>query len=158
RERYRLRLNFDKDLFTKDVDSTPLVKAHAQLATEPFNNPLTMDTDYSGIDTQAPISVAEAWVDLTPVKGLTLRAGRTPEIFADNRQFVWDDDVRFNGFHETYRYTAKNSAFVELRGGQYILTNPNVPIVPAGSPFLTAGYALGQRVPSSALFDQGIVV
>ena len=157
RERYRLRLNFDKDLFTKDADATPLARIHAQLATEPFNNPITMDTDFTGIDTRAPISVAEGWVDLMPFKGLTLRAGRTSEIFADNRQFVWDDDVRFNGFHETYRYAGKNGAFVELRGAQYILTNPNVPIVPAGSPFLTAGYALGQRVPSSALFDQGIV-
>jgi hypothetical protein len=93
-----------------------------------------------------------------PVKALTLRIGRTPEIFVDNRQFVWDDDVRFNGFQETYRLAGKHGVFVELRGGQYILTNPNVTIVPAGSPYLNAGYALGQRVPSSDLFDQGIVV
>src|SRR5262249_5781522 len=77
-------------------------------------------------------------------------------IFADNRQFVWDDDIRFNGFHETYRWTAKNSAFVEFKAGQYILTNPNIQIVPAGSPFLSAGYSQGQRVPSSGLFDQGV--
>ena len=89
---------------------------------------------------------------------MTLRAGRTSELFADNRQFVWDDDIRFNGFHETYRYAAKNGVYVEIKAAQYILTNPNTPIVPASSPFLTAGYALGQRVPSSALFDQGMVV
>ena len=158
RERYRLRVNFDKDLFTKDAGADPLVKLHAQLATEPFNNPITMDTDYAGIDTRAPISVSEAWIDLAPLKGLTLRAGRTPELFADNRQFVWDDDVRFNGFHETYRYASKNGLFVEAKAAQYILTNPNIPIVPAGSPFLMAGYSLGQRVPSSAMFDQGITV
>jgi len=33
-----------------------------------------------------------------------------------------------------------------------------VQIVPPGSPFLTAGYAQGQRVPSPDLFDQGVVV
>jgi len=158
RERYRFRVNLDKDLFIKDASSAPLVRLHAQLATDPFNNPITMDTDFSGIDTRAPISVSEAWMDLLPVKGLTLRAGRTSELFADNRQFVWDDDVRFNGFHEIYRYTVKNSAYVEVKAAQYILTNPNVPIVPAGSPFLTANYALGQRIPSSAMFDQGVVV
>jgi hypothetical protein len=158
RERYRFRLNFDKDLFTKDGAANPLVRIHGQLATAPFNNTITMDTDYSGIDTRAPISVSEAWLDLAPLKGLTLRAGRTAELFADNRMFVWDDDVRFNGFHETYRYTAKNSAFIEAKAAQYILTNPNTPIVPTGSPFLTAGYSLGQRVPSSAMFDQGLTV
>jgi uncharacterized coiled-coil protein SlyX len=158
RERYRFRLNFDKDLFLSDTSATPWVKFHAQLSTAPFNNPLTNDTDFSGIDTKAPISVAEAWMDVAPFKGFTLRAGRTSELFADNRQFIWDDDVRFNGFHETYRYTAKNSAFVEVKAAQYILTNPNTPIVPAGSPYLTAGYTLGTRVPSSAMFDEGIVV
>ena len=158
RSRYRLRFNIDKDLFYKDGDDRPLVHAHIQLSTAPYNNPLTNDTDFTGFGTKAPFSVAEAYVDFLPLKRLTLRIGRTQEIFADNRQFVWDDDVRFNGFQETYRLAGKNGFFAELRGAQYILTNPNVQIVPAGSPYLNAGYALGQRVPSSDLFDQGIVV
>jgi len=158
RSRYRLRFNIDKDLFYKDGEDRPLAHAHVQLSTAPYNNPLTNDTDFTGFGTKAPFSVAEAYVDVMPVKALTLRIGRTPEIFVDNRQFVWDDDVRFNGFQETYRLARKHGVFVELRGGQYILTNPNVTIVPAGSPYLNADYALGQRVPSSDLFDQGIVV
>jgi len=158
RSRYRLRFNMDKDLFYKDSDERPLAHAHIQLSTAPYGNPLTNDTDYTGFGTKAPFSVAEAFMDFMPLKGLTLRIGRTQELFADNRQFQWDDDVRFNGFHETYRWSGKNGLFAEIKGGQYILTNPNVTVVPANSPFLTAGYALGQRVPSADLFDQGITI
>jgi Putative porin len=158
RNRYRLRFNVDKDLFNKDGDGTPLARVHFQLSTAPYNNELTNDTDFNGFGTKAPFSVAEAYADLLPIKGLTLRVGRTAEAFADNRQFIWDDDVRFNGFQETYRRTAKNSLFVEFRAGQYILTNPNVQVVPAGSPYLNAGYVLGQRINASTLLDQGVVV
>lgn len=159
RERYRFRFNIDKDMFLNEQTDRPMAHVHVQLSTAPFNNAITNDTDFAGIDTKAPISIAEAYVDVLPVKGLTLRAGRTAELFADNRQYLWDDDVRFNGFHETYRFTGKkNGLFVEGRAAQYILTNPNTPIVAAGSPYLSAGYALGQRVPSAAMFDQGIVL
>ena len=158
RSRYRARLNIDKDLLYSDTSDRPLAHVHFQLSTAPYNNPLTNDTDFNGFGTKAPFSLAEAYADFMPLKGLTLRIGRTQEIFADNRQFVWDDDLRFNGFHETYRFAGKNGFFVEFRGGQYILTNPNVQIVPAGSPYLSAGYSQGQRVPSSDLFDHGIVL
>jgi len=157
RERYRVRFNLDKDLFYKDGADRSLASFHLQLATDPFNNPNTMDTDFAGLATRAPISIAEAYMDFRPTKSLTLRAGRTTELYADNRQFVYDDDIRFNGFHETYRWTGKtNGLFVQVAAAQYILTDPNIQVVPAGSPFLTAGYSLGQRVPSSDFFDQGI--
>src|SRR6185369_6129342 len=107
RERYRVRINIDKDLFYKDGADRSLATFHVQLATDPVNNPNTMDTDFAGLATRAPISIAEAYMDFKPTKGLTLRAGRTPELYADNRQFVYDDDIRFNGFHETYRWTGK---------------------------------------------------
>lgn len=158
RSRYRARLNIDKDLLYSETSDRPLAHIHFQISTAPYNNELTNDTDFSGFGTKAPFSLAEAYADFMPLKNLTLRIGRTQEIFADNRQFIWDDDVRFNGFHETYRFAGKNGLFGELRAGQYILTNPNVQIVPAGSPYLGAGYALGQRIPSSDLFDQGVVV
>jgi hypothetical protein len=159
RERYRFRLNVDKDLFFGEKSDRPLAHAHVQLATDPFNNPNTMDTDFTGVTTRAPISIAEAYMDFMPLKSLTFRIGRTPELFADNRQFVYDDDIRLNGFHEIYRWTGKsNGVFFQIGAAQYILTEPNVQIVPAGSPFLTAGYKQGQRVPSSALFDQGLTV
>ena len=159
RERYRVRFNVDKDLFYKDGADRSLASFHLQLATDPFNNPSTMDTDFAGISTRAPISIAEAYMDFKPTKGLTLRAGRTAELYADNRQFIYDDDIRFNGFHETYRWNGKkNGLYVQLAAAQYILTDPNTQVVAAGSPFLTAGYSLGQRVPSSGFFDQGITV
>jgi hypothetical protein len=157
RERYRVRINFDKDAFYRD-DGPALAHFHVQLATDPYNNPNTMDTDFSAISTRAPFSIAEAYLDLTPLKGLSFRAGRTPELYADNRQFVYDDDIRFNGFHENYRWTAKNSFFFQLSGAQYILTDPNMQVLPTGSPFLAAGYKVGQRIPSSNLLDQGITV
>jgi hypothetical protein len=163
RSRYRARLNIDKDLLYSDTSDRPLAHIHFQISTGPYNNPLTNDTDFNGFGTKAPFSLAEAYADFMPTKALTLRIGRTQEIFADNRQFIWDDDLRLNGFHETYRFAGKNSFFAELRAGQYILTNPNVLVVPASSPnavspYLAAGYAQGQRVPSSDFFDQGVVV
>jgi len=158
RSRYRARLNIDKDLIYSDTSDRPLAHIHFQISTGPYNNPLTNDTDFSGFGTKAPFSLAEAYADFMPTKALTLRIGRTTEVFADNRQFIWDDDLRLNGFHETYRFAGKNGFFAEFRGGQYILTNPNVQIVPAGSPYLAAGYAQGQRIPSSDLFDHGVVV
>jgi len=158
RERYRFRFNVDKDLFYKDGDRA-MASFHLQLATDPFNNPSTQDTDFAGISTRAPISINEAYVDFRPTKGLTLRAGRTAELFADNRQFVYDDDIRFNGFHETYRWAGKNNGlFVQFAAAQYILTDPNTQIVATGSPYLAIGYTLGQRVQSAGLFDQGITV
>ena len=158
RERYRFRLNFDRDLFVHEGDQTPQLSFTRKSLPEPFNNPITMDTDFTGIDTRAPVSVSEAWIDLAPTKSLAFRIGRMSVPFADNRQFVWDDDVRFNGFQETYRYAAHNGFFVEARLAQFLLTNPNVPIVPAGSPFLMAGYSVGQRVHDSTFLDQGVIV
>ena len=158
RERYRLRFNIDKDLYYKDGDSA-MASFHLQLATDPFNNPSTQDTDFAGISTRAPISINEAYIDFRPTKSLTLRAGRTAELFADNRQFIYDDDIRFNGFHETYRWAGKKSGlFVQLAAAQYLLTDPNTAIVPAGSAFIPIGYPQGTRVPSAGLFDQGVTV
>ena len=84
RERYRFRLNVDKDLFFGEKSDRPLAHAHVQLATDPFNNPNTMDTDFTGVTTRAPISIAEAYMDFMPLKNLTFRIGRTPELFADD--------------------------------------------------------------------------
>jgi len=159
RERYRVRLNVDKDVFLGDTSDRPLAHAHVQLATDPFNNPNTMDSDFAGVTTRAPISIAEAYMYFMPLSSLTFRIGRTPELYADNRQFVYDDDIRLNGFHETYRWTGKkNGLFFQLAAAQYILTDPNIQVVPPGSPFLAAGYKVGQRVPSSDLFDQGLTL
>lgn len=158
RTRYRFRLNFDKDLYLNAKDEAAgksWAKLHFQLASAPINNPLTNDTDFTGVTTRAAISIGEAYVDVLPLKNLTLRVGRTPEIFADNAQFVWDDDVRFNGFHETYHVALGKNGFMDIKAAQYILTNPNIQQLAAGNAYTTAGYRVGVRVPSSAMFDQG---
>lgn len=155
RGRYRLRLNVDKDL-------DPRFRFHLQLSTGPANNPVTLDQDMGGITARHPFSISEAYVDFRPNSKVTLRGGRTAEVFADNMRFLWDDDVRFNGFSQTVALPlAKNvlgfTSF-ELRAGEYILSNPAVYILPAGSPFISAGYDIGQKVRGADLFHPGAVL
>ena len=155
RSRYRLRLNLDKEL-------DPRLRFHMQLSTGPFNNPITNDQDMAGTAAKHPFSISEAYVDYRPNPRVTLRAGRTEEVFADNMRFLWDDDVRFNGFHQTVRFPlAANPlgfASLELRAGEYMLTNPAVYVLPASSPYVAAGYQPGQKVRSSNLFHPGLVL
>ncbi|PWT95404.1 MAG: hypothetical protein C5B55_01350, partial [Blastocatellia bacterium] len=141
RARYRLRLNFDTDLY-------PTLSFHGQLATGPINNPLTADQDFSAITARHPLFINEAWIDYHPTKSIQLQGGRVQEIFADNSRFLFDDDIRFNGFNEKYVATMKkrNDAYissVEFRAGQYIFSNPNVAIITPGSPLAKAGEVVG---------------
>ena len=88
--------------------------------------------------------------------------GRVQEVFADNSRFLFDDDVRFNGFNEKYVVAFKRNGFkaasVELRAGQYIFSNPNVAIVTAGSPLAQAGAIVGTTGRNSNLFHQGFLL
>ena len=155
RMRYRLRLNLDTDINSK-------LSFHGQLATGPANNPLTMDQDFGQTTTRHPFFISEAWVDFHPNKAVSLQGGRVQEVFADNSRFLFDDDVRFNGFNEKYTLSFKNNGFrvasLELRAGQYIFSNPNVAIVTAGSPLAQAGAILNSTGRSSNLFHQGLLV
>lgn len=155
RVRYRLRLNVDTDINSK-------LSVHGQLATGPINNPLTMDQDFGETTARHPFFISEAWVDYHPNKSLQLQGGRVQEIFADNSRFLFDDDVRFNGFNEKYTFAFKpNSlkvASLEMRAGQYILSNPNVAIVTAGSPLAQAGAVVGSTGRSANLFHQGVLL
>ena len=155
RARYRLRLNFDTDLYKT-------LSFHGQLATGPINNPLTLDQDFTSSTTRAPFFLNEAWIDYHPNKSIQLQGGRVQEIFADNSRFLFDDDVRFNGFNEKYVASLKkNSGYVssvELRAGQYILTNPNVAVIAANSPLAHAGDIVGTAGRSANLFHQGVLV
>ncbi len=151
RERYRVRLNVDKDL-------SPAFGTHLQLSSGPANNPLTFDTDFSGITARHPFLLSEVYADYHPNKNVSFRIGRMPEIFADNSRFLLDDDIRFNGFQEILRVPLGDRTIFktfELRGGQYILSNPNVQILSATSPFVSAGFLPGQKVRSATLFHQG---
>ena len=154
RMRYRLRLNLDTDI-------TPKLSFHGQLATGPINNPLTLDQDFGAITARAPFFLSEAWVDYRPTKEVQLQGGRVLEIFADNSRFLFDDDIRFNGFNEKYVSSFKhNGAYLsslELRAGQYILSNPNVAIITPGSPLARAGDVVGTTGRSANLFHQGLL-
>ena len=154
RARYRLRLNLDTDIH-------PNLSFHAQLSTGPFNNPLTTDQDFTAVTARAPISISEAWVEYRPVKAVTLQGGRVQEIFADNSRFLFDDDIRFNGFNEKYVASFKPNDFrlasLEFRAGQYIFTNPNVAVIAPGSPLARADQVVGTAGRSANLFHQGLL-
>src|SRR6185295_3380965 len=154
RGRYRLRLNFDTDLY-------PNLSFHGQLATGPLNNPLSTNQDFTSITTRAPFSLSEAWIEYRPKKSIQLQGGRVQDVFADNSRFLFDDDIRFNGFNEKYTATFKsNAAYVsslEFRAGQYILSTPNVAVITPGSPLARAGEVVGTAGRSARLFHQGIL-
>jgi len=154
RARYRFRLNLDTDIH-------PNLSFHAQLSTGPFNNPVTADQDFTAVTARAPISINEAWVEYRPSKAVTLQGGRVQEVFADNSRFLFDDDIRFNGFNEKYVASFKPNDFrlasLEFRAGQYIFTNPNVAVITAGSPLARAGAIVGTAGRSANLFHQGLL-
>ena len=154
RARYRFRLNLDTDIH-------PNLSFHGQLSTGPLNNPLTLDQDFTAITARAPISINEAWVEYRPKKSVTLQGGRVQEAFADNSHFLFDDDIRFNGFNEKYVASFKPNdlhlASLEFRAGQYIFTNPNVAVIAPGSPLARAGEIVGTTGRSANLFHQGIL-
>jgi len=155
RVRYRLRLNFDTDVDSK-------ISFHGQLATGPANNPLTMDQDFGETTARHLFLISEAWIDFHPNRAVSLQGGRVQEVFADNSRFLFDDDIRFNGFNEKYVWSFKKNSLrvssLELRAGQYIFSNPNVAIVTAGSPLAQAGAVVNSTGRSSNLFHQGLLL
>ena len=154
RARYRLRLNFDTDLY-------PTLSFHGQLATGPANNALTLDQDFSSVTVRHPFFLSEAWIDYHPRKSVQLQGGRVQEVFADNSRFLFDDDIRFNGFNEKYVWALTKKPLdlssIEFRAGQYILTNPNVAVIAAGSPLAHADQIIGTIGRSANLFHQGVL-
>ena len=161
RARYRLRLNVDKAV-SDQIDT------HLQLGSGTFNNPLTYDSDFNGTATRGPVFITEVWGDYHPNKHLDFRGGKMPAAFADNSRFLLDDDIRFNGFQETVRQSFGKGS-IEFRASQYVFTNPNVQVLPstatcagndppANCAYITAGFTPGRKVPSTNMFDQGVVV
>ena len=154
RARYRLRLNFDTDIHRN-------LSFHGQLATGPLNNPLSTNQDFTSLTVRAPMSLSEAWIEYRPNKSLQLQAGRVLDVFADNSRFLFDDDIRFNGFNQRYTATFKpNGAYLsslEFRAGQYILSTPNVAVIAPNSPLARAGEVVGTAGRSATLFHQGLL-
>jgi hypothetical protein len=155
RARYRFRVNLDTDLY-------PNLSFHAQLATGPLNNHLSSNQDFTSMTVRHPFAISEAWMEYRPNKSVTLQGGRVQSIFADNSRFMFDDDIRFNGFNEKYVKTFKaNDVYVsslELRAGQYILSTPNVAVIAPGSPLARAGEVVGSTGRSATMFHQGFLV
>ena len=155
RSRYRLRLNLDKDL---DHD----FGFHMQLSTGPFRIQTTNDQDMGGMGAKKPFSLSEASVDFHPGSHLSMRGGRMEEVFADNMRFVWDDDIRFDGFQQIARVSWDSGILgfqhLELRSAEYILSNPAVYALPSSSFYVAAGYLPGQKVRDAQLFHPGFVL
>ncbi len=155
RSRYRLRLNVDKSIDRR-------FDFHVQLSTAPFNNGITNDQDMAGTIAKHPFSIAEAYVDFHPNSRLALRGGRMEEVFADGMRFLWDDDVRFNGFQQIVTVPFGSGVLglnkVEFRAGEYFLSNPNVPVLAASSPFVSAGFPVGKKVRDANLFHPGFIL
>ena len=178
RGRYRARLNFDKGI-DKQLD------VHFQVGSGRFDNPLTDDTDMAGGAVRGPIFLSEAWVNYHPNSSLNFQAGKMPEVFQDYTRFIWDEDVRFNGFRQSLGTSPGDNPLgitrIDFMAGQYILTNPNIQVLPtaqqctvptqtitslpasittpatlpAACAYLQAGYKPGENVRAADLFDQG---
>jgi hypothetical protein len=153
RARYRLRFNFDTDV-------NSWVSFHGQLATGPENNSLTLDQEFGGTVARHPFFINEAWADFHPTKWFNVKGGRVQEVFADNSRFLFDDDVRFNGFNENLTHAFAKSVVgfrsIELRAGQYIFSNPNVAIVTQGN-LGPAGAKIGSTGRTAMMFHQGLL-
>ena len=177
---YRLRFNIDKNI-------TDQVNVHLQLGSGRFNNPVTDDTEFGGSNVRGPVFLSEAWVNWHPNTSVNLQAGKMPEVFQDYTRFMWDEDMRFNGGQESFGVSPKDNALgvtrIDFMAGQYVLTNPNVQVLPsakactppppqvittlpatitqpaplpANCAYLAAGYQPGENVRDSNLFDQGV--
>ena len=144
-------LNVDKDLDQR-------FRLHTQLSTGPLNNGLTNDQDFAGTVIKHPFSLAEAYIDFHPHSNFSIRGGRMEEVFADNTRFLWDDDVRFNGFQQLVKLPFDSNNSLELRAGEYFFSNPNIVILSATSPYVGAGFQPGQKVRGANLFHPGAVL
>jgi hypothetical protein len=181
RGQYRARLNLDKGINKQ-------LNVHFQLGSGRFDNPLTDDTDMGGGVVRGPIFLTEAYANYHPSSSLSFQGGKMPEVFQDGTRFLWDEDVRFDGFQQTVGAAPGDNPLgitrIDVMAGQYILTNPNIQVlptlkqctvptqtitslpatiippasIPAACAFLQAGYQPGENVRAADMFDQGLFV
>jgi len=94
--RENLRLRFG---LTADVADP--VKVTLRLATGDNNGPVSTNSTLGGGFVKKNIWVDRAYVELTPIPGVTLTAGRMPDPFTNMSipydDLVWDPDVNFDG-------------------------------------------------------------
>ncbi len=146
RARYRFHLNLDREIADR-------LRFHLQLASGALTNSLVDDQDFTSTVAKHLFTISEAYVDYQPAAGISLRGGRMEEVFSDRSRFLFDNDVRLNGFHQIVRVGER----LEFRAGQYIFTNPVVLRVEPGSPLALAGARVGSRGRAANLFHQGFV-
>ncbi len=182
RGRYRARFNIDRNLGDQ-------ISVHFQLGSGNFDNPLTDDTDFGGSATRGPIFLSEAWMNYHPNSTVNLQAGKMYDVFQDGTRFLWDEDVRFDGAQESVGTSPGDNPLgitrIDFRAGQYVLTNPNIQVLPslkqctpappqtittlpttittpstlpAACAYLAAGYSPGENVRASDMFDQGFFI
>jgi hypothetical protein len=170
RGRYQLRLNIDRDINDK-------LGFHLELGSGTFNNPLTALSDFTGVDSHGPILLLEAWADYHPNSKFDFKVGKVPEVFFDDSRYLFDEDARFNGANASYRLDLADNLLgitsIEARTGQYVLTNPNIQVLPslasctsadppANCVFINtsnpnAGFTPGGKVRAANLFDEGLI-
>ena len=165
RGRYLLHLDFSARLNSK-------LTFNGRLSTAPITNELTDIQDFAGGVTKHPFFLSHAYIDYRPNPYLTLQGGRLDSPFNDKSRFLFDIDTRFNGTTEIVRIPFKDAPFgfksIQFLAGQYIFTNPNLPIIPAGTAstaatatpqqaLLAAGTTPGTQPRVSALFQQGFI-
>jgi hypothetical protein len=182
RGRYRARFNIDRAFGSQ-------LSTHFQLGSGNFDNPLTDDTDFGGSATRGPVFLSEAWVNYHPNTTVNLQVGKMYDVFQDGTRFMWDEDVRFDGAQESVGSSPGDNPLgitrIDVRAGQYVLTNPNIqvlpslkqctpappqtittlpttittpPTLPAACAYLSAGYSPGENVRASDMFDQGVFI
>ncbi len=168
RGRYRMRVYVDKALSDQ-------FDFHVGLGSGRSDNGLTSDSDFTGFDTRSPLYIVEASAGYHPNESVSLRGGKLPEVFADDSRFLFKEEIRFNGFQEIFHHPFEGKPLgvtsVEFRGGQYVLTNPNIAMLPSakactvpstalppGCAYVAAGYLPGQKVRDADLFHQGLVI
>jgi len=133
RARYRLRLNFDTDLY-------PKLSFHGQLATAQSTSSYS-GSDFGSTTARHPSLSNEAWIDYHPTTRSLFRLACARGIRRQltlpllTTTFALTASTRSICFHS--RKNAGYLTSIELRAGQYILTNPNVAVIAPGSPLRT---------------------
>jgi Putative porin len=89
RSNYRARLKFEADINDK-------VSVGLRLASGNDNNPVTTNTSFGDYFSKDEIWIDQAYVNVKPIKGLTLTAGRMPNPFYAT-DLVWDADINLEG-------------------------------------------------------------
>ncbi len=97
RLRYRTRLNLKAAV-------TPGVKVGITLAAGEDNGPVSTNKTFGDYLRKDPVWLDRAYIEATPLKGLTFTGGRMPNPFFST-DLVWDADLNFEGLALNGKYS-----------------------------------------------------